>query len=104
MLPQLTRIAWLLLAAQGGYTNEKFPELGLSFPRARTYEAIPTQPNEEQIVLSFAEKIPDDPKKRHPTRPTLDIVWIERAPQRAARTGAGEVPPAGGETPAEKRS
>ena len=102
MLPQLTRIAWLLLAVQGGYTSEKFPELGLSFPRARTYEAIPTQPNEEQIVLSFAEKIPDDPKKRRPARPTLDIVWIERAPQRAARTGAGEVPPAGGETPAEK--
>jgi hypothetical protein len=102
MLPELRVLAWLLLAAQGGYTAEKFPDLGLSFPRARTYEAIPIQPSEEQIVLSFAEKVPEDPKKRRALRPAFDIVWIERAPQRAARTGEGEPPPTGGEAPAEK--
>ncbi|MBK7643039.1 MAG: hypothetical protein IPJ19_08300 [Planctomycetes bacterium] len=85
-----------LLAAQGGYTTERFPDLGLSFPRARTYEAIPTQPNEEQIVLDFGEKVPDDTKKRKRVRPEMCIVWIERAPKRAARTGEGDPPPSGG--------
>jgi hypothetical protein len=92
----------VLLAApfQGGYTTEKIPELGLSFPRARTYEAIPLQPNEEQIVLRYAEKVPDDPKKRRSVRPELAFLWLERAPQRAARTGPDEPPPSAGGEPA----
>jgi len=95
--------ASVLLAAQGGYTTEKVPELGLSFPRARTYEAIPLQPNEEQLVLYYAEKVPEDAKKRRSVRPDLAFLWLERGPQRAARTGAGETPPAEGEpAPAEK--
>lgn len=85
-----------LAHAQGGYTTEKVPELGLSFPRARTYEAIPLQPSEEQIVLYFGEKVPEDAKKRRRVRPELSFVWLERAPQRAARTASGE--PAPGET------
>ncbi len=99
MLPR-TLLAAVLLAAQGGYTSEKFPELGLSFPRARTYEAIPLQPNEEQIVLHYAEKIPEDAKQRRRVRPELSFLWIERGPQRAARTGTGETPPTEGGEPA----
>ena len=34
-------------AAQGGYTTEKRPDLGLTFPRARDYEEIPIPPSEE---------------------------------------------------------
>jgi hypothetical protein len=86
--------ASVLLLAQGGYTTEKVPELGLSFPRARTYEAIPLQPNEEQLVLYYAEKVPEDAKKRRRVRPDLAFVWLERGPQRAARTGTDEAPPA----------
>ncbi len=85
-----------LAAAQGGYTTEKVPELGLAFPRARTYEAIPLQPSEELIVLSYAEKVPEDPKKRRRVRPELSFAWIERAPQRAARTGGTDAPPSEG--------
>jgi hypothetical protein len=95
-------LAAVLLAAQGGYTTEKVPELGLSFPRARTYEAIPLQPNEEQVVLYFAEKVPEDAKKRRRVRPDLSFVWLERAPQRAARTGGDGAPPADGSEPAAK--
>jgi len=84
---------------QGGYTTEKVPDLGLSFPRARTYEAIPVPPSEEQIVLSYAEKVPEDAKKRRRVRPEFSIAWIERAPKRAARTGTGEPPPAEGSEP-----
>ncbi len=95
-------LAVVLLAApfQGGYTTEKFPEFGLSFPRARTYEAIPIQPNEEQVVLYYAEKVPDDAKKRRRVRPDLSFLWLERGPQRAAKTGTGEPPPTeGGDAP-----
>ena len=98
MLPRVPLAAVLLAATlQGGYTTERFPEFGLSFPRARTYEAIPVQPNEEQIVLYFAEKIPDDAKKRRSVRPDLAILWLEHGPQRAAKTGTGEPAPGGGD-------
>jgi len=99
MLPRAL-LAAVLIAAQGGYTTEKFPELGLSFPRARTYEAIPLQPNEEQIVLRFAEKVPEDAKKRRSVRPELAFLWLERAPQRAARTGSDELSPSDAGEPA----
>lgn len=112
MLPRLRLLACALLAAlslspmlaaQGGYTTEKAPELGLSFPRARTYEAIPIQPSEELVVLYFAEKIPDDAKKRRRVRPELSFLWIERAPQRDARTGSGEPPPGTDGAPPEEK-
>jgi len=103
MLPHALLALVLLalpLAAQGGYTTEKVPELGLAFPRARTYEPIPLQPSEELVVLYYAEKVPDDAKKRKRVRPDLSIVWLERGPQRAARTGSGEPPPSEGGEPA----
>jgi hypothetical protein len=99
MLPRAL-LAAVLLAAQGGYTTEKVPELGLSFPRARSYEAIPLQPSEEQLVLYYAEKVPEDAKKRRRVRPDLAFVWLERGPQRAARTGSAEAPPSAGGEPA----
>jgi hypothetical protein len=106
MLPRVwlaSLLGPLLLALQGGYTSEKFPELGLGFPRARTYEAIPLQPNEEQLVLYYAEKVPDDPKKRRRVRPDLAFAWLERAPQRAARTGNDEPPPPDAGEPAPEK-
>ena len=42
-------------AAQGGYTRERFPELGVDLDRPRDYEAIPTQPDEQFVALYFAE-------------------------------------------------
>ena len=97
----LALVAGATLAhAQGGYTSEKVPELGLAFPRARTYEAIPLQPSEEEVVLYYGEKIPEDARKRRRVRPELSFLWIERAPQRAARTGTGEPAPGEG-APAE---
>lgn len=85
-------------AAQGGWKAEKKPELGLSFPRARNYEEIPVQPTEEQIVLSFAEKVPDDPEKKRELRPEMNFVWMDRAPVRTAEPSSGYVPPPEGGT------
>lgn len=78
---------------QGGYTTEKRPDLGLSFPRARDYEEIPTQPDEQFVVLYFAQKVE---KAATGMRPELNIVWIDEVPDRAPATGAqpeGEPPP-----------
>lgn len=66
--------------AQGGYTTEKHPELGLTFPRARDYEQIPTPPDEQFIVLHFGEKIPEKPKPKKLVRPEMLVVWIDFVP------------------------
>lgn len=76
--------ATLLLAtsafAQGGWTTERHRALGLTFPRARDYEQVPTQPGEDHVVLFFAEKVPDDPKLRRAMRPEMSFVWIDYVP------------------------
>jgi hypothetical protein len=65
------------VSAQGGYTTEKHPEHGLTFPRARHYEALPTQPTEEWIVLRFAEKKSQARKKGRRQTPQMWIVRID---------------------------
>ncbi len=77
---------------QGGYTNEKHPELGLTFPRARDYEQIPTQPDEPFIVLYYALKVE---KAATNVRPELNVVWIDEVPDKAPKTGTDpdEPPP-----------
>ncbi len=90
--------AWLSLAAtlpaappvQGGYTTDKFRELGLAFPRARDYEAIPLQPDEKWIVLQYAEKIPKEEDKQRALRPEMSFVWIDYVEDPALRTGGGD--------------
>ncbi len=78
---------------QGGYTTEKHRELGLAFPRARDYEAIPLQPDEKWIVLQFAEKIPKDADKQRTIRPEMSFVWIDYVADPALRTGADPTVP-----------
>jgi hypothetical protein len=67
--------------AQGGYTTEKRAELGMTFSRARDYEAIPIRPSEQWIVLYYAEKeaFREDDRKRF--RPELRFVWIDHDPE-----------------------
>ncbi len=67
-------------AAQGGYTRERFPELGVDLDRPRDYEAIPTQPDEQFVALYFAEKLDPDPAKRRSARPELSVVDIAFVP------------------------
>ncbi|MCY2958931.1 MAG: hypothetical protein NTY35_02110 [Planctomycetota bacterium] len=95
----LAALIWLaplpFLAArpvpQGGYTTEKHPELGLTFPRARDYEQIPTQPDEPFVVLYYAQKVE---KSAHGARPELNVVWIDEVPDKKPATGAGaDAPP-----------
>ena len=64
-------------AAQGGYTKEKYPDLGIELERPRDYEQIPTQPDEEFVVLYFAEKLPKDPRDRPPIRTELWVLAID---------------------------
>ncbi len=90
--------------AQGGYTTEKHPDLGLTFPRARDYEQVPTQPDEANIVLHFVEKLPQGARESAKTmRPELYVLWIDRVPDPpdvAPRTGgSGEPPPEPGTEP-----
>jgi len=74
-------------SAQGGYTTEKHADLGLTFPRARDYEQIPTQPDEEFVVLHYAEKLPKDPKERpKAVRPEFYVLWIDHVPDAPAKT------------------
>ncbi|MBK7878407.1 MAG: hypothetical protein IPJ77_22355 [Planctomycetes bacterium] len=95
-LAAITLTACLALAsisaAQGGYTTEKRADLGLVFPRARNYEEIPLPPSESYVVLSFAEKLPADPKEKKSMRPEMNFVWLEKVPSRKATT-SGEPPP-----------
>jgi hypothetical protein len=66
--------------AQGGYTTEKHPDIGITLPRARDYEEVPTQPDEEHVVLYFIERAPKDPKNARKVRPQLSVVWIDYVP------------------------
>jgi len=68
-----------LTVAQGGYVTEKHPDLGVQLPRARDYEEVPTQPDEEQVILYFVEKAPKDPKERR-ARSELTVAWIDYTP------------------------
>ncbi|HTF89062.1 MAG TPA: DUF1570 domain-containing protein [Planctomycetota bacterium] len=101
---------WLLLlvlgylvpafaSAQGGYDTTKFKELGLEFPVPRDYEQIPTQPDEDWVVLYFAERVPKDKDKRKALRPELNVVWIDMVPDTAPSTPASgpDAPPLPGE-------
>jgi hypothetical protein len=72
-------------AAQGGYTKESFPDLGIELERPRDYEQIPTQPDEQFIVLYFAEKLPKDPDERRAIRPELWVLSIDYVPDPVAR-------------------
>lgn len=65
------------VAVQGGYVEEKHPELGIELPRARDYEQVPTQPDEEQVILYYVEKASKDPKLRVGKRSELSVVWID---------------------------
>lgn len=75
------------LSAQGGWTTEKHADLGLSFPRAKDYEQIPTQPDEKYRVLRFAEKIPDPSKAKRLVRPELSVLWFDKLPPPPVSTG-----------------
>jgi hypothetical protein len=80
-------------AAQGGYTTEKHPDLGLELPRARDYEQIPTQPDEEFVVLYYAEKLPKDQKDVRAARAELAVVWIDFVEDPPPKPVVSEVPP-----------
>jgi hypothetical protein len=88
------------VVAQGGYDTTKFKELGLEFPVPRDYEQIPTQPDEEWVVLYFAERVPKDPDKRKPLRPELNVVWIDWVADATPTTpGGGEPAPVPSDVP-----
>jgi hypothetical protein len=85
VLSTLCFFAWIASTApcahaQGGYTKDAFPELGLKLERARDYEQIPLQPDEDLIVLHYAEKIPKNDRDRRLVRPLLYVVWIDWVP------------------------
>src|SRR6476659_7620881 len=82
-----------ILSAQGGWTTEKHADLGLTFPRAKDYEQIPTQPDEKYAVLYFAEKITDRTKDRRRVRPELYVLWFDKAPPAPVTTGSAAPPP-----------
>jgi hypothetical protein len=100
MLPRpltLALLASLALSApssaspQGGWDKRAYPEIGITLPEARDYEQIPTQPDEEHVVLHYAEDLPADPKKRKQVRPSLHVVWIDWVPDPPPKV---EAPPA----------
>lgn len=80
--------------AQGGYSNEKFPDLGIGLHRPRDYEAIPTQPDEEFVAPYYAEKLDPDPKKRRRARPELSVVAIDFVPDPLPKEPEPTPPPA----------
>lgn len=83
--------------AQGGYTTEKHPDLGLTFQRARDYEQVPTQPDEDMIVLHYVEKLPPDAhESTKAVRPEMYVLWIDYVPDPPAiapKTGGDTEPP-----------
>jgi hypothetical protein len=88
-----------LAVAQGGYTKDAFPDLGLTLERARDYEQIPLEPDEDWCVLHYAEKVSKNPKERRSIRPELFVVWIDWVPDPSdvPRTDSGApVGPDGG--------
>jgi hypothetical protein len=82
LLAVFALIAWLAPSApaQGGYTTEKHPDIGITLPRARDYEEVPTQPDEEHVVLYYVERAPKDPKEARKARAELSVVWIDYVP------------------------
>jgi hypothetical protein len=85
--------------AQGGYRTEEIVELGLEYPCARDFDAIPTEPSEQWIVAQWAEELPKKAKDRKAFRPELRIVWIDRVPDKGPTTPAGDAPPGEGPPP-----
>jgi hypothetical protein len=63
--------------SQSGSALELHPAYGISFPLARSYAQIPTQPDERWIVLYYAEDLPKDPAARKAVRPVMGIVSID---------------------------
>ncbi len=61
---------------QGGYTTEKHVEHGLSFPRARSYQRIPTKPNEPWVILKYTEELRADREGRG-YRPDMLVLRID---------------------------
>jgi hypothetical protein len=82
-------------AAQGGYTTEKYPDLGIELERPRDYEQIPTQPDEEFVVLYFAEELPRKPEDRRAIRPELWVLSIDFVPDPRPQGERDEAPPPG---------
>lgn len=82
----------LLALPQGGYTTDKHPDLGLTFPRARDYEEQAIPPDETFIVLAYAEKVPERARDKKAIRPEMSFVWIDflpDAPPQATSSGTG---------------
>lgn len=69
------------ISAQGGYTTEKQPKYGLTFLRARDYEAIPVDPTEEWVILYYSEKEAFRESDRKRFRPELRFAWIDHKPK-----------------------
>lgn len=72
-----------LVTAQGGYLKQDFPRYGLdALPVPKRWDAVPVQPTEEFIALSWAEELPDkgDRRERRKLRPTLDLVSLAVVP------------------------
>ncbi len=64
--------------AQGGYTTEKYAELGLTIKRPRDYDQIPVQPIETWVAVQYTEK----QGVRRSLRPEVQIVEISKADRR----------------------
>ena len=76
--------------AQGGYTTETHRQHGLKFPRARSYDAIPTSPAESWIVLKYAERLEVTQKAGRKSAPEMQIVRIDWVPDPAPETSGGD--------------
>jgi len=86
----LALLAPFVAAAQGGYTKEKHPELGMDFPRPRSYEAVPTRPTDTTTTLFFVEKGKRRTEKAF--RPELLFLLLEATeidPEAPRRTKVG---------------
>ena len=102
----------LLLAAAGspahtphraGYALEHHPSLGLSFLLSRSYEQIPTQPDEPWIVLYYAESLPKEAEERRAARPTMGILSIDHPGGPARDQAAGDETARDAAAPAPRR-
>lgn len=95
--------AAIATAPQGGYTAENHVEFGIALQRPRDYEQVPTQPDEEHVVLYYTCKDKDEFTR---TPPSLSVVWIDwvadpapvappATPQGETGTKSAEKAPAG---------
>jgi hypothetical protein len=83
---------------QGGYSTEKHVEYGITFPRARSYQRIPTKPNESLVILKYAERLREE-RERRGYRPDMLVLRIDYVPDAVPLTpGSG---PRGEEEPEE---